>query len=111
MPLEDLTSGTEGRAKTVFSGTEVEDFPVEIIDIIENEKNKNLILIKARGEKIDEVGGIASGMSGSPVYVDNKLIGAIAYGWEDVKDNYAMVTPINRMLDLLENDNMQSSKA
>ncbi|MFW5980400.1 MAG: SpoIVB peptidase S55 domain-containing protein [Halanaerobiaceae bacterium] len=111
MPLEDLTSGTEGRAKTVFSGTEVEDFPVEIIDIIENEMNNNLILIKARGEKIDEVGGIAAGMSGSPVYVDNKLIGAIAYGWEDVKDNYAMVTPINRMLDLLENDNMQSSKA
>ena len=97
--LADISPGMEGQAKTVFQGTDVESFPVEVIDIIKGDLDSDLILIEAYGEKIDKAGGIASGMSGSPVYIDDQLIGAIGYGWDDSPE-YALVTPIEYMLDL-----------
>ncbi|MFW5999396.1 MAG: SpoIVB peptidase S55 domain-containing protein [Halanaerobiaceae bacterium] len=116
LPLEDIESGMQGRAKTVFRGTEVEEFPVEIIDILYDQGvNSDLILVRAGGEKVEELGGIAAGMSGSPVYVDDKLVGAISRGWQDSRGNYCLVTPIEEMLSLIEdgggqNREFQSSK-
>ncbi|MFW5980671.1 MAG: SpoIVB peptidase S55 domain-containing protein [Halanaerobiaceae bacterium] len=109
MPLEEIEPGMKGVAKTVFSGTEVEEFSVEIIDIIPDNMNNNSILIKSESDKIDEIGGIAAGMSGSPVYVEDKLIGAIASSWEETKMNHALVTPIMRMQELQENKTTGSS--
>ncbi|MFW6238538.1 MAG: SpoIVB peptidase S55 domain-containing protein [Halanaerobiales bacterium] len=102
--LSDIEPGMEGVAKTVFQGTEVEEFPVEVIDILYDQGvDSDLILVKAGGEKIEELGGIAAGMSGSPVYVDDKLVGAISRGWEFSRGNYCLVTPIEEMLSLIEN--------
>ncbi|HLV09958.1 MAG TPA: SpoIVB peptidase S55 domain-containing protein [Halanaerobiales bacterium] len=114
MKVNELSPGMQGTARTVFRGYKVEEFPVEIIDIvIDQGMGKKLILIKAGGEKIEEIGGIASGMSGSPVYINDKLIGAIAYGWNLSDHRYCLLTPIEDMLELLstnKDDRTASSK-
>ncbi len=103
LDLDQIQPGMMGTGKTVFQGTEVEEFPVEIVSILHDTGiNEDLILIKAGGDKIEEIGGIAAGMSGSPVYIDGKLIGAIGYGWSNTDQRYALVTPINYMLNLLD---------
>lgn len=111
MKLKNIERGMKGKAKTVFHGYKVEEFPVEILDIIKNQGPvRNLILIKAGGKKIEEIGGIAAGMSGSPVYIEGKLIGAIGYGWQLSDHRYAMVTPIEDMLKLLNISKKNSIK-
>ncbi len=103
MKLAEVEPGMRGVARTVFKGYKVEEFPVEVIDIIKDQGiDKNLILVKAGGEKIEEIGGIAAGMSGSPVYINNKLIGAIGYGWDLSDHRYCLVTPIEDMLALFD---------
>jgi len=105
MFLEDVEAGMTGYGKTVFSGTHVEEFPVEIISVMRDRSlDEDLILIKTGGEKMEKFGGIAAGMSGSPVYVNDKLIGAIGYGWNYSDHRYGLVTPIGRMLKLFEHD-------
>lgn len=104
MVIDNIEAGQQGYAKTVFKGTKVEEFPIEIIEIIENQNlDMDMILIKASGEKIEKTGGIASGMSGSPVYINDKLIGAISYKWQEADHNFALVTPIVEMLNLKKN--------
>ena len=99
--IDKLQPGQKGIAKTVFAGTEIEEFPVEVVNIVKGQRiESNLILIKAFGDIIDKIGGIASGMSGSPVYIEGKLAGAISYKWENSEHKYALVTPIQEMLDL-----------
>ena len=111
MSLDKIHSGMEGSGYTVFQGTKVESFPVNIINVLENQGlNQDLILVKTSGEKMKEIGGIAAGMSGSPVYVDDKIIGAIAYSWANGSGLYALVTPIERMLDLLPEDSNEGEK-
>lgn len=111
MPLEDVEPGMSGYGKTVFRGTEVEEFPVEIISVTRNRNfDHNLILIKVSGEKMEAAGGVASGMSGSPIYVDDKLIGAIGYGWNFSDHRYGLVTPIEKMLELLENKELDEDE-
>lgn len=101
MMIDNIEAGQQGYAKTVFKGTKVEEFPIEIIEIIENQNlDMDMILIKASGEKIEKTGGVASGMSGSPVYINDKLIGAISYKWQEADHNFALVTPIVEMLNL-----------
>jgi len=101
MMVDNIEAGQQGYAKTVFKGTQVEKFPIEIINIIEDQNlDTDMILIKASGEKIKEAGGVASGMSGSPVYIDDKLIGAISYKWQEADHRFALVTPIIEMLNL-----------
>jgi len=101
MMVDDIKAGQQGYAKTVFKGTKVEEFPIEIIDIIEDQNlDTDMILIKASGEKIEKSGGVASGMSGSPVYINDKLIGAISYKWQEADHRFALVTPIIKMLNL-----------
>ncbi|ADQ13887.1 SpoIVB peptidase S55 domain-containing protein [Halanaerobium hydrogeniformans] len=111
MPLEDIEAGMSGYGRTVFRGTEIEEFPVEIISVTRNRNfDHNLILIKVSGDKIEAAGGVASGMSGSPIYVDDKLIGAIGYGWNFSDHRYGLVTPIERMLDLLEDKELDEDE-
>jgi hypothetical protein len=99
-----------GYGKTVFSGSEIEKFDIEIIDVLDNRSlDENLILIKLTGDKVEEYGGIAAGMSGSPIYLDGKIIGAIGYGWNNSDHRFGLVTPIERMLKLLEANNIEKS--
>jgi len=110
MSLEEIRPGMSGYGKTVFSGTEVEEFSVEIISVMNDRSlDQDLILIKTGGENIEKYGGIAAGMSGSPVYIDDKLIGAIGYGWNYSDHRYGLVTPIGRMLELFEDEDEYSS--
>lgn len=90
-------------ARTVIAGTRIEEFGVEILGIMKNKGAVgDLILVRTYGDVIDRAGGVAQGMSGSPVFIDGRLIGAIGYGWSLTDQRTAMVTPIEDMLKLLE---------
>lgn len=101
MPVSEISPGMKGIGKTVFHGTQIENFQVNIIDIVKGEGGINhFVLADLSGDKIEESGGISEGMSGSPVYIDNKLIGAISYAWEMSEHNLCLITPIQEMLEI-----------
>ena len=111
MPIDKIYSGMKGIGKTVFSGIDIEEFDVDVIDIISGTGiNNSYLLVKLRGEKIDENGGISAGMSGSPVYIDGKLVGAISHAWEMSEHNLCLVTPIDRMMKLFDYTNENNQK-
>lgn len=101
--LGDLRPGMKGIGKTVAKGTKIEDFDVEILGILAAQQYvKHLVLVRVSGDLIDSMGGIASGMSGSPVYIDGKLLGAISYTFDLTDHRLGMITPIEPMLKLLQ---------
>lgn len=101
LPVAELQPGMRGVARTVVSGTAIQDFDVEVLGVMKNKGPAgDLILVRTSGDIIDKSGGIAQGMSGSPVYIDGKLVGAIAYGWSLTDHRIGMVTPIQDMLKL-----------
>ncbi|MFW6148784.1 MAG: SpoIVB peptidase S55 domain-containing protein [Atribacterota bacterium] len=101
--IDEIYPGMEGIGKTVFSGTEVENFNVQVIDVIlGTEVNLPYILVKLSGGKIDKNGGISAGMSGSPVYLEGKLAGAISHAWEMSDHNLCLITPIEKMITLFD---------
>jgi hypothetical protein len=101
MDVKDIRPGMVGIGHTVFGGTHVEEFKANIIGVLENVigPNRNLILAKLEGGPLAQTGVIA-GMSGSPVYVDGKLIGAVSYALGSFpKEPIAGITPIAEMTD------------
>ena len=81
MPLEEIKTGMQGKCYTVFSGTTVEPFDFEVISIeYDALPDWDIIWVKCSGENIEKT-GVASGMSGSPAYIDGRLIGALAAGY------------------------------
>ena len=98
LPLEQVRPGMEGEGLTVFSGETLEPFKVHILGVLRNFGPKqNLILARLEGGPLAETGVIA-GMSGSPVYVEGKLIGAVAYSFPFSKEPIAGITPIEEMI-------------
>jgi hypothetical protein len=98
LPLSQVRPGMVGEAVTVFEGVKPEPFKVRVLSVMPNFLPKqDIILIRAEDPRVASC-GIAAGMSGSPVYVDGKLMGAIAYGWSFAKEALAGVTPIESML-------------
>jgi len=102
MPLKDLRPGMVGVGKTVIKGDRVENFDVEILGIQGSETTGETIFVKLGGELIDKTGGVAQGMSGSPVYVDGRLVGAVAFGRAFNDPHYCFLTPIHQMLRLVD---------
>src|SRR5262252_1731013 len=101
MAVGDVRPGMVGIGRTVFDGTHVEDFKVNILGVLENVigPNRNLILAKLEGGPLAQTGVIA-GMSGSPVYIDGKLVGAVSYALGSFpKEPIAGITPIAEMTD------------
>ena len=100
MPLDKVKSGMTGVAYTVVDNSGViEPFNVDIIGLMDNGKGSTkMIMAKASGEVINKTGGILQGMSGSPVYVDGKLIGALAAGLKEMSPYTFFITPIESML-------------
>ncbi len=95
-----LEEGMRGHGRTVFEGTRVDTFGVEILGVLENVMpDQDMILIRADRRPLLEKTQIMSGMSGSPIYVDGRLIGALAYAWPFQKEPLAGVTPIEEMLE------------
>jgi hypothetical protein len=101
MGVDEIRPGMIGLGRTVFDGTRVEEFKVNILGVLENVigPHRNLILAKLEGGPLANTGVIA-GMSGSPVYVDNRLIGAVSYALGSFsKEPIAGITPIAEMTD------------
>ncbi len=97
-----LRPGMKGYALTVVSGGNIIRFSVEVVSVVPQKGSpRNLILVKASGPVIDKTGGIAAGMSGSPVYINGKLIGAIGYGWNFSDHTLGFVTPYEDMASIL----------
>jgi hypothetical protein len=102
MSVSELRKGMKGYGLTVFEGTEPERFDVEVIDVLSDFRpHQELILIKTMHPRLD-VTKIVAGMSGSPIFIDGKMIGAYSYGWTFGVEPVAGVTPIRNMLDDLE---------
>ncbi len=98
MPLDQVKVGMKGKGRTVFVGTEIEEFDVEILGVLNNSAPKrNAIIARLRGRNLEQ-SGVLQGMSGSPVYIDGKLIGAVAFGFPYAKEPIAGITPIGEML-------------
>jgi len=89
----------KGYGLSVFRGTEPERFEVEVLGTIHRFRpNQDLVLIRTSHPRL-EVAKVVAGMSGSPVYIDGRMIGAYAYGWQFGAEPIAGVTPIRSMLD------------
>lgn len=90
-----------GKGLTVFYGEEIEEFGVEIIDVMHNFYPKfNVILVKLLGDQVEK-NGIVSGMSGSPVYIDGKLVGALSFRFgQFMKEPVGGLMPIEYMLEI-----------
>jgi SpoIVB peptidase S55 len=102
MPVSQIHRGMKGYGLTVFEGTRPERFDVEVIDVLKNFRpRQDLILIKTKHPRL-EVAKVVAGMSGSPIFLDNKMIGAYAYGWSFGSEPVAGVTPIDNMLEELQ---------
>src|ERR1700757_1982465 len=102
IPVSQIHTGMRGVAYTVFQGTKPEPMDVEVLGVLRNMNGPkgDIILIRLHGEKA-EYTGVVAGMSGSPVYFDGKLAGALAFRiGEFSKEPIAGVTPIERMLEI-----------
>ena len=104
MPLEQIESGMTGTAYTVIDNSGViEPFDVDIIGLMDNGKGSSkMIMAKASGAVIDKTGGVLQGMSGSPIYIDGKLVGALAAGLKEMSPYTFFITPIENMLPMWE---------
>ena len=97
-PLKDVRAGQHGVGRTVFSGSRIEEFQVEILGVLENIGPKqSIILARLSGGPLAQT-GVMQGMSGSPVYIDGKLVGAVALGFELAKEAICGIRPIEEML-------------
>src|SRR5215217_3446862 len=100
-PLEDLRPGMKGTARTVFSGSDTQEFGVEILGVLPGfpGPRQSAIIARLSGSNVDKT-GVFAGMSGSPVYIDGKIVGAIAFSFPFSKEPIAGITPIKQMIEL-----------
>lgn len=105
MRVSEVKPGMKGYGLSVFQGTKIERFEVEVVSVLRNFNPKHdVVLIKCTGGNLEHTGAVA-GMSGSPIYLTDehgreRMIGAFAYGWPMLKDPLAGVQPIEYMLDV-----------
>jgi len=98
MSVDDVRPGMKGYAVTVFSGSDTDRFEIEVIDVVRDYQPKqDAILFRSSDPRLVH-SGIVGGMSGSPIYIDGKLVGALAYGYRFNKDPIGGITPIKNML-------------
>jgi hypothetical protein len=97
-PLKEVKPGMRGTGRTVFNGNKVEDFEVEILGVLDNIGPKeSLILARLSGGPLEHT-GVMQGMSGSPVYINGRLVGAVAMAFPFAKDPIAGIRPIEAMM-------------
>ena len=105
IPMNEITEGMEGVGYTVIHGTNVQPFKVKVISVLRKMwHGSDAILIELEGLNLEHSGTVA-GMSGSPIYFDGKIAGALAFGWNYAKDPIAGVTPIEEMYKLYNDTN------
>jgi hypothetical protein len=97
LPVDDVRAGMRGYGETVFSGSRPERFDVEVLGVLRDvTPGTDYVLVRLSGHGLDR-DGVVAGMSGSPVWIDGKLVGAVAFGWPFATDAIAGVTPIGAM--------------
>ncbi len=107
IPISEIKEGMEGIGYTVVKGTNIQEFNVEVVSVLRKTwHGSDAILIRLSGLDLEHSGTVA-GMSGSPIYFDGKLAGALAFGWSFAKDPIAGVTPIEEMYKLYDDTNTQ----
>ncbi len=107
--VEDVRPGMKGIGKTCFRGTKPEEFQVEILGVLHGiNPGASAVLAKFSGEFLDKT-GIFEGMSGSPVFIDGKLLGAVAFSYSFAKEAIGGITPITQMVDAFEQPTTISS--
>src|SRR4051812_49137974 len=108
-PLEDIRTGQKGVARTVFAGAEPEEFGVEVLGVLSGfpAPRKSVIIARLTGAQVERT-SVFAGMSGSPVYIDGKLVGAIAYAFPFEKEPIAGITPIKQMVEMFEQGRQSS---
>jgi hypothetical protein len=100
--VDDVRAGMKGKGKTVIKGTKIEPFDAEVIGVLRNTSpGRDMILCRLAGLNLEKTGVIA-GMSGSPVYIQDKLLGAVAFAWPFGKEPIAGVTPFSQMHEFVE---------
>jgi hypothetical protein len=101
--LDELRPGMKGVARTVFSGSETQEFGVEILGVLPGfpGPHQSAIIARLSGSNVEKT-GVFAGMSGSPVYIDGRLVGAIAFSFPFSREPIAGITPIKEMLDIFE---------
>lgn len=113
-PVENVRTGMRGYGMTTYSGTTLERFEVEVLGVVEGQPNprQRIILARLSGGSVDKT-RVFAGMSGSPVYLDGRLVGAIAYTFAFASEPIAGITPIGQMVsqlrDIPSTTNTQSS--
>jgi len=107
----EIKPGMKGYGLSVFKGGEPERFEVEVVDVVPHALPKqDMILIMCKGQNLEDT-KVVAGMSGSPIYIEGRLAGALAYGWGFSREPLAGVTPIKNMQNSLSMTSVASSKA
>ena len=101
-PLSEVRPGLKGVGRTIFAGDKIEEFQVEILGVLKNAlaPKRDVIIARLSGGPLEKTGVIA-GMSGSPVYVGGRLVGAVALAFPFAKEPLAGITPIEEMLEVV----------
>src|SRR5437773_5743106 len=105
LPLDQVRPGMIGVGRTVFEGTRIDEFQVRVLGVLENAigPKQSVILARLDGGPLEKTGMIA-GMSGSPVFIDGKLVGAVAYAFPFSKETIGGITPIGEMIEATRTD-------
>ena len=110
-PLGQVTSGLVGTGFTVLRGEAVTSFKAEVQGVVQQDKARGpMIVCELSGEGLENT-GVLEAMSGSPIYVEGKLLGAVAYAWPFSKKSLCGVTPAAQLLSLLENGRGEGAAA
>ncbi len=105
--VSEIRAGMKGVGKTVMTGTALEEFEAEVLGVMKGvSPGRDMILCRLKGCKLEH-SGIIQGMSGSPIYIDGKLLGAVAFAWEFAKDPIAGVTPFSQMVQYARSSDRQ----
>src|SRR5512135_2321174 len=96
--INDIRPGMKGTGRTVMLGTKLEEFGAEVLGVMKGvSPGRDMVLCRLTGCNLEHA-GIIQGMSGSPIYINGKLLGAVAYAWEFAKDPIAGITPFQQMV-------------
>lgn len=111
MPVEDVRIGMKGYGMSVFQGSKPERFEFEVLGLVNGLANpkQNVIIARLSGPLVDRT-GVFAGMSGSPVYIDGKLVGAVAYAFPFSKEAIAGIQPIQNMISVVEKGSDQEPR-
>jgi hypothetical protein len=100
--VDDIRIGMKGQGRTVMKGTKIESFQAEVLGVLKNTSpGRDMVLCRLSGLNLEKT-GVVAGMSGSPIYIDGKLLGAVAYAWAFGKEPIAGVTPFSQMHGFVE---------